>query len=116
MPNSQTLQSTHMGSINLTDELNLENVLCIPDLQHNSSLYERSISAVLTSSSRVIAQLISVLTTTIIRNRSAMRSAISFIYQRGKKKKLILQNIRVVEHSTNIPYGITDLAIRAEKS
>ena len=23
------------GSINLTDELNLENVLCIPDFQHN---------------------------------------------------------------------------------
>src|SRR5271163_1050069 len=33
--NSQTLRSTHMGSINLTDELNLENVLCVPDLQHN---------------------------------------------------------------------------------
>ena len=33
--NSQTLRSTHVGSVNLTDELNLENVLCVPDLQHN---------------------------------------------------------------------------------
>ena len=33
--NSQTLWSTHVGSVNLTDELNLENVLCVPDLQHN---------------------------------------------------------------------------------
>ena len=30
--NSQTLRSAHVGSVNLTDELNLENVLCIPDL------------------------------------------------------------------------------------
>ena len=30
--NSQTLRSTHVGSVNLTDELNLENVLCVPDL------------------------------------------------------------------------------------
>src|SRR5665213_2339629 len=33
--NSQTLRSTHVRSVNLTDELNLENVLCVPDLQHN---------------------------------------------------------------------------------
>ena len=33
--NSQELQSTHIGSIDLTDELNLKNVLCVPDLQHN---------------------------------------------------------------------------------
>src|ERR1700691_2170924 len=33
--NSQTLRSTHAGSINLTDELKLDNVLCVPDLQHN---------------------------------------------------------------------------------
>ena len=33
--NSQELQSTHIGSIDLTDELNLKDVLYVPDLHHN---------------------------------------------------------------------------------
>ena len=33
--NSQDVQSTHIGSIDLSDEINLEDVLCVPKLHHN---------------------------------------------------------------------------------
>src|SRR5665213_2152327 len=48
--NSQILRSTHVRSVNLTDELNLENVLCVPDLQHNLI----SVQALTKSGHRVI--------------------------------------------------------------
>src|SRR5665213_316377 len=79
--NSQTLQSTYVESVNLTDEFNLENVLCIPDLQHNLI----SVRVLTKSRHRVIFENNGMVNINDVDNNSTtkidMRSAISFIYQ-----------------------------------